>query len=83
MNIEQGDVWLLMLERYNVNEIAEAAGVSRQTALGLMNRASMIPVTSDQRPGKSVPVSSKSTASFADAARDFGHREMVGKWVYG
>lgn len=22
-------------------------------------------------------------ASFADAARDFGHRDMVGKWVYG
>lgn len=22
-------------------------------------------------------------ASFADAARDFGHRNVVGKWVYG
>ena len=22
-------------------------------------------------------------ASFADAARDFGHRDMVGKWAYG
>lgn len=62
MNIQPSDVWLLMLERFNANEIAEAAGVSHLTALGLMRRAATGPATSDHRPGRLTKESCRSTA---------------------
>lgn len=70
MNIQPSDVWLLMLERYNANEIAEAAGVSRQAALGLMNRAAMLPATSDHRPGRLTKESCRSTAPASPMPRE-------------
>jgi hypothetical protein len=70
MNIEKGDVWLLMLERYNVNEIAEAAGVSHLTAVGLMRRAATGPATSDHRPERLTRESCKLTAPASPMPRE-------------
>ncbi len=39
MKITRADVWELMKERFNANEIAYLAGVSVAVALGMMNEA--------------------------------------------
>lgn len=39
MQLTRDDVWALMKDRFNANEIAYLAGVSVQVALGMMNEA--------------------------------------------
>lgn len=39
MKLTRADVWSLMKDRFNANEIAYLAGVSVAVALGMMNEA--------------------------------------------
>jgi hypothetical protein len=39
MKLTRADVWALMKERFNANEIAYLAGVTVSVALGMMNEA--------------------------------------------
>lgn len=39
MRLTRADVWRLMQDRFNANEIAYLAGVSVAVALGMMNQA--------------------------------------------
>lgn len=39
MKLTRADVWALMKERFNANEIAYLAGVTVAVALGMMNEA--------------------------------------------
>lgn len=39
MKLTSADVWALMKERFNANEIAYLAGVTVAVALGMMNEA--------------------------------------------
>ena len=39
MKLTRADVWALMKDRFNANEIAYLAGVSVAVALGMMNEA--------------------------------------------
>ena len=48
MRLTPHDVWQLMRDGFNANEIAYLAGVSRAVALGMMNEAT------PRKPGRSL-----------------------------